>query len=427
MVNLNGIRLWLLFGLFCPHLLLAQNTVNLSLTEAYELSEKHYPLLENQSLLDGANKLKLENLEKSKLPGIYWKAFGSLQSEAPGLAAEGLPFSVDLPLYNLRTYAEANYLLLDGGRNDARQELEKLQLKTEQQALKVDLNTLKDRVNSPFFGTLLLRGQADLLEVTAKDLALRRETLEAAVRHGAALESEVDKIAVRQLEIQAQEEQLHSDEMALLSLLGNMVGKELSPEVELSLPDLSGFAWGMALNRPEQELFQLQKEALLANESLIEANRKPTLSAFATVGIGYPNPLNFFDDGLAPYARGGLNFSWKLFDWGKAGRDRELLVLRSEMIDNQRETFEHNLNLSNEKYREDILKLERQITRDREIAELQSKILKQLSSQLEHGVLPVNDYLLQVNAELRARQQLRLHEVQLNQIKVEYMTLRGAL
>ena len=151
------------------------------------------------------------------------------------------------------------------------------------------------------------------------------------------------------------------------------------------------------------------------------------MSAFAKAGFGYPNPLNFFDNSVSPYAIGGLGFSWNLFDWGKEGRDRELLIVQSQIIENQQKTFEHNLDLTEGKYREDIAKLEGRISRDQEIADLQSKILEQLSSQLEHGVITVTDYLTQVNTELRARQQLELHQVQLQQVKIDYLTQRGAL
>lgn len=405
-----------------------QPPASLSLTAAYEQAQATYPLLGNQAVLQQSTALQLERIEKSKLPTLYWKGQGTLQSETVQFPGDGaLPIQVDLPLYSLRTYTEANYLVLDGGRNAAQQQLQKLQLGVDEQSLQVELNGLKAQVNGPFFGVLLLREQAQLLDVTAQDLALRRETLEAGVRHGAVLESEVDKIAVRQLEIQAQQEQIQGDELALLSLLQNLTDTPLSPEVELTIPELSNFTWDEALQRPEQALFQLQKQALLARESLVEVERRPTLAAFANVGVGTPNPLNFFDNSLSPYAMGGVNFSWKIADWGQSDRDRELLQLQSQLIDNQRETFEHNLNLTNEKYREDSVKLEQQLARDREIADLQGKILRQLASQLEHGVITVNDYLTQANAELRARQQLSLHELQLQQVKVDYLTQRGAL
>lgn len=406
----------------------AQRSTSLSLIDAYEFAIAQYPLLENQPLLQQASDLRLENIEQSKLPTIQWKADATLQSEVVQFPGDGMvPINIDLPLYNLKTYAEAQYLLFDGGLHDARQEIENLQLLAEQQSLEVDVYSLRAQVNRYFFGVLLLREQSKLIDVTLKDLEEKKTNLQAGVRHGVVLESEVDKISVRQLEIQAEQEQLQQDIRAYLSVLEELTGTSLTEEVKLNLPVLDNFRLNQSLNRPEQQLFLLKKQALLANDQLIEANQKPKLNAFAKAGFGYPNPLNFFDNSVSPYAIGGLAFSWNLFDWGKEGRDRELLIVQSQIIDNQKKTFEHNLNLTEGKYREDIAKLENRIARDREIADLQNKILEQLSSQLEHGVITVTDYLTQVNAELRARQQLELHQVQLQQVKIDYLTQRGVL
>ncbi|HFA50725.1 MAG TPA: TolC family protein [Bacteroidetes bacterium] len=420
--------IFVILCLFCLRSGTAQPLASLSLSTAYEKANTNYPLLKNGQLLQEQTDLKLENLDRSRLPNVLWKADASLQSETVQFPGDGqVPIQIDLPLYKLKTYAEAQYLIYDGGLNEAKQDLEKLKSAADQQALQVDMYPLREQVNRYFFGVLLLREQIKLLEVTLNDLATKKETLEAAVRHGAMLESEVDKLTVRQLEIEAEKEQSQSGISALLAMLGKLTATDLPDDVELLLPDLNGFHLNQNLSRPEQTLFQLKKQALLGNENLIEAAQKPKLSAFAQAGLGYPNPLNFFDNSLSPYAMGGLSFSWKLFDWGKDDRDREMLAIQSQIIDNQRETFEFNLNLLEGKYREDLAKLENLIERDQEITALQGKILKQLSSQLEHGVITVNDYLSQVNAELKSRQKLRLHEVQLQQVKVDYLTKRGAL
>lgn len=418
----------LLFGVLCLTSGWAQRSTSLSLLDAYSFAKAQYPLLGNHPLLQQASNLRLENIEKSKLPTIQWKADATLQSEVvqfPG--GEMVPISIDLPLYNVKTYAEANYLLYDGGLRAAQKEVEKLQLTADQQSVEVDVYHLREQVNRYFFSILLLREQVKLMDVTLKDLEEKKATLEAGVRHGAVLESEVDKMAVRQLEIRAEQEQVQRDIRAYLSVLEELTGTSLNDDAQLNLPNLDAFRLNQTLTRPEQTLFQYQKQALLANEQLIEANRKPKLSAFAKAGFGYPNPLNFFDNSVSPYAIGGLGFSWNVFDWGKEGRDRELLTVKSQMIDNQQKTFEHNLNLTERKYQEDVAKLEDRIARDRQIADLQNKILQQLSSQLEHGVITVTDYLTQVNAELRARQELELHQVQLQQVKIDYLTQRGAL
>ena len=418
----------LLFGVLCLTGSWAQPSTSLSLADAYELAKTQYPLLGSHPLLQQASDLRLESIERSKLPTVQWKADATLQSEVVQFPGDGMvPINIDLPLYNVKTYADVNYLLYDGGLRAAQKEVEKLQLVADQQSLEVDVYQLREQVNRFFFGVLLLREQVKLLDVTLKDLSEKKQTLEAGVRHGVVLKSEVDKIAVRQLEISAEQEQVQQDIRAYLSVLEKLTGTSLTEDAKLTLPNLDAFRLNQSLNRPEQELFQLKKQALLANGQLIEANQKPKVGAFAKAGFGYPNPLNFFDSSISPYAIGGLSFSWNLFDWGKEGRDRELLILQSQIIENQQKTFEHNLNLTEGKYQEDIAKLEGRIERDREIADLQNKILAQLSSQLEHGVITVTDYLTQVNAELRARQQLQLHEVQLQQVKIDYLTQRGAL
>ncbi len=419
-------HLLIFLGLFSIVNGYTQSLDTLSLFQAYELAKQNYPLLKNKTLLHEATTLRLENLNKSRLPTIEWKADATLQSETVEFPGDSpLPFKLDLPLFNAKTYLEGQYLIFDGGINSAQKELESLQLEASQQSIEVDMNSLKGQINQFFIGVLLSKEQISLLEVTLKDLEIRKETLESGVRHGVVLESEVDKVSVKQLEITAEIEKIESDVKALIAVLERYVGVKLSKDLKLFLPATDDFQLGLQLNRPEQELFRLQKQALLANENLIQGVKRPKVSAFVRAGVGYANPLNLFDTSLSPYALGGLAFSWNLFDWGKSERDRQLLTVQSMVIDNQLETFEHNINLTEGKFREDIAKLEKQLLRDNEIAVLQNKILKQLAVQLEHGVITVSDYLIQANAELRARQQLQLHKTQLTQIKIDYLTQRG--
>ena len=406
----------------------SQQLASLSLSTAYEKATASYPLLGNQLLLQQQTDLRVQHMDQSRQPSIYWKADGTLQSETVQFPGDGMvPIEIDLPLYNLKTYAEAQYLIYDGGMNRARQDLEKLQLAADQQALQVELYPLREQVNRFFFSILLLREQVKILDVTLKDLSEKKLTLEAGVRHGVLLESEVDKLAVRQLEMEAEREQAQNDIAASLSMLQKLTATDLSNDVELVLPNMDGFQLNQPLRRPEQELFRLKNQALLGTEKLIKTNLQPKLSAFARAGIGYPNPLNFFDNSISPYAMGGISFSWNLFDWGKESLERELLAVQSQLIGNQQETFEFNLSLLEGRYREDIASIRDQIERDREISILQNKILKQLSSQLENGVITVNDYLTQLNAELQSRQKLQLHELQLVEVKVDYLTKWGAL
>jgi outer membrane protein TolC len=65
------------------------------------------------------------------------------------------------------------------------------------------------------------------------------------------------------------------------------------------------------------------------------------------------------------------------------------------------------------------------IQADNEIIELRKTVTASAKAQLENGVMTANDYLVEVNAEDQARQALIAHEIQLQQAKIKYQTIKG--
>lgn len=415
----------LMLAFLSASFLWSQSRSTLSLPEAYELTEKQYPILKNGSLLDQLYQIDLKKLDISQLPTIELKADGRIQSEVTQLPGEGLPIQTDLPLYSIKTFVEANYTIYDGGIPEIQKELKAAQLLADQQSLEVEKYSLRNQINQLFLGTLLLREQIKLLDITLEDLDARKERVQAGVTFGTVLESEVSKIKVRSLEIEAEKSNLISTEKGLVATLEALTGEAIDQTVRLELPDLPSPRYIPEIKRPEQTFFQLQKQALLANEKLLEAARKPKLGAYVQAGVGYPNPVNFLDDAFAPFAIGGVRFQWAITDWDKQKTDTERLTIAAQQFDNQQETFEYKLNTLTGKYLSDLDRLEEQIEKDREIADLQATILQQLAAQLEGGVITSTDYINQANLELAARQKLELHKTQLLQVQLDYLNSRG--
>ncbi len=405
----------------------------ISLQDCYRLAESNTAMSQNPQLLENLTNLRLENIDASRLPSVQWNARATLQNEVFGLPFDFPGVDVNIPLYSVQTNLEANYLIYDGGFAEARKVVEKAKLATDRQSVAVELNKLKEQVDKFYFGALLLQDQSRLLEVTRSDLAAKVEQLVAAVRHGVALESDLKKVQVEQLRIRSKIEEVRSDRRAMLAVLSSLTNQNLDENIQLELPPQqsnnqtlsAGQAGIQPSTRPELALFDLQKQQILATEGLINAANKPKVGAFVTAGVGYPDPLNFFDEEISPYVVGGVQFTWRFWDWKQSDRERQQLAVQSQLIDNQKKSFEQTIENLDGKFQEEILKIKNQIAADEEIAKLQGEILAQLSSQLEHGVITTTDYLLQSNAELQARLTMETHRVQLAQVEAAWRTWRG--
>ena len=407
--------------------LFPQGRKSLSLEEAYEAFEAHYPILGSDSLVDRIYKKELEKLKLDRRPDLFLQAEARIQTETVSLPEDsGLPLNIDLPLYSFKPFLELNYALYDGGLNSAQLEEKKAAWEVEKKSLEVESYGLRKRINQLFVGIALYKAQADLLQISQADLLERRKVLEAGQQSGVVLESEVSKLKVRELELEAQAKSLQFSIQGSLQTLEDLTGLELDPEVQLDLPLYQKLSSFPQINRPEQELFLLQQNSLMSKEGLLEAQHRPRIQLFAQGGGGIPNPLNFFDNNFSPYGIAGISFQWKLSDKKQLRHDREILFLRSQQIQKQKETFDFNMESTNANYRSRVENLDAQIQQDEEIARLQGDILSQLATQLENGIITSADYLIQSNAELRARQNLELHKIQLIQAQLDFLTERGA-
>ena len=158
---------------------------------------------------------------------------------------------------------------------------------------------------------------------------------------------------------------------------------------------------------------------------MIDVQKKPQLSAYAQAGVGYPNPLNFLANEVAPYGILGVQMNWKIADWNKTQVDKDILLLQSQKLINAEETFNFNLNSKKAKYQSDVNRLLSQIEQDEKIADLQAEILKQIAAQLDEGVITSSEYIIQVNAELLSRQNLLIHQTELSKLQLEFWSERG--
>jgi outer membrane protein TolC len=296
-----------------------------------------------------------------------------------------------------------------------------------QRLLDVDLYELKDKVNALFFGIILAREQRTLLATSLADIDTRLAALQAGYENGTVLESELAKLRVKKLELLSEDQNLEGTIAAQAHVLEALSGIKIDNDTRLELPETGILPYEDAVTRPEIDLYDARESTLEVEKDLLTARQLPRISAFAQGGYSDPNRFNFFDTNGKEFAIGGLRLSWNFFDWGIAKTRRLELDMRRNELENQKQTFVHNVGSRQEEFRENSDKILKQIANATEIAVLQKEILTQYNAQLENGVINVTEYLLQLNAELRARQQLELHKIELKRLQIDYLTLFGKL
>jgi len=407
----------------------AQPIDNLSLSAAYKQVEANYPLSGNKQLLQEVSELSKELIEKSRLPKINSNFEGRIQSENIQIGSQeaGSPLNLSVPRESYNANLTFDYTLYDGGIIAAQRQVEDASLRVNQQQLEVALRQLKTRVNTLFFAIELARQQKALLATSIENINTQIETQEAGVKLGTVLESELSKLLVRKLELMSDESRLEGDISAYFSVLERLLGVALSDDTELIIPDFSKETMDGEISRPEQKLYVYQKGLLAARETIVDAKRRPQIGVFAQGGVGYPNPLNFAEIDHSLYGLGGLRVQWTVFDWNQKQTEKEKLRVQAQQVEVERETFEFDISSREREYLQKMGALAQQLENDEQIVALQQDILTQTAVQLNNGVINSNDYLLQVNAELAARQELALHQVQLRQLQIDYLTHFGKL
>jgi outer membrane protein TolC len=292
--------------------------------------------------------------------------------------------------------------------------------------LEVQRFALRKIINQLFLRIQGLRAQGELFALSLADIEARAVQLRAAINQGTVLEGELSRLEVKKLELEAQQDNLAYQLEGAINSLSDWLGLTLPEDLILDFPDLSAMRLSDEIRRPELDQFEQQKALVLGQAELIDIQLKPKLSVFAQAGIGYPNPLNILDNNIAPYGLLGGGLTWTIKDWDQAQKKKDLLSLQARRIDHAAETFTFRLEKQTANYQADMARLDQQIRRQESIVRLQQQLLTEVTAQMEAGIATSTDYVLQLNAELAARQKIAILQTERQAIQLNYWNERGA-
>ncbi len=398
----------------------------LSLDSCQSFARINHPLLRQAGIIDEISQLRQQNIQTYNLPQFDLSVRTSWQSDVTKVSL-GIPgFSGPQPLAKdqYRAYLDLKQKLYDGGMAKRQHELEESDRLVSRQQIETDLYKIKEVVNTLYFNALLLQDYLRIIKLKKETLDANIKKVGSAVKNGVVLANELDQLNAEKLLTDQQETELQSSRITTLRLLEIVTGRPVEEKTVFSVPAVINIVSDSQVNRPEIELFTLQKSKLDKNAEILKISRKPYVYAFGQAGYGRPG-LNMLNNNLADWYMVGAGLSWNLWDWHKTQRNMASIRLQKEIINTNLDNFNRAVAMSLSQEENNFMKIKKLISSDEQLIVIKDQIAKRSETSLENGTTTSADYLRDLNASLQAKVNLETRKVQLAQSSVNYQTIKG--
>ena len=259
-------------------------------------ARENYPLIRQYELVEKLSEFNVQNASRAYLPQISLSGQATYQSEVMsfpeqmetqyrlmGLDMEGLRND------QYKMVLDVSQTIWDGGYIKSQKDAAKAEKVVSTASTDVEMYALRGRVNQIFFGILMLDENLKLNELVAKTLQSNYDFLEAGVKNGLALESDLYKIKAEIIANNQTKSRIETTRDAYIKVLSLMMGEEISGEAVFEKPSIDMLALQNENNRPELTLFDAQESALGAKEEMVNAAIMPRFKLFAQGLYGYPS------------------------------------------------------------------------------------------------------------------------------------------
>jgi len=419
------------------------NAQTLKIDDCYRLAKENFPLVKQYELIEKTKEFSIENAQKAYLPqfGIYGQA--TYQSDVTKIPLDfeamkpilgnNVPTIPEMSKDQYKLYGEVSYSLTDLATNKNQTDLIRANAEIETQKIEVELYKLRERINSLFFGVLLIDAQIAQTEIVKKDIQNGIDRAEVAIANGVALRSAADNLKAELLKTKQRTTELRATRKGYSDMLSLFVGQKIDENTVFDTPNPLKGAFGddaksplgdLGVNRPEMRLFDLQNQAFDLQNQLITNKNLPRVNLFVQGGYGKP-ALNMLSNNFDPYYVAGIRLNWNMSGFWTSKNERKQIGINQRGVQIQQETFLFNTNLALSQQNTEISKMQELITDDSEIIRLRENVKNTAQTQLENGTATTNDYLIAVNAEDQARQNRILREIQLLMYQYNVKTTTG--
>lgn len=412
----------LLLAILSAQFSYAQQSTVTTLDSCISWAKQHYPLLKQNGLLTDMSQTNINALNENWMPKLSFSAQGVYQTEVVQFNIPG--FNYHFPHDSYLGTVSLEQSIFDGGQTREQKNIEHLNTAAEVQKNEVELYKLVDRINQLYVSILLTRENINVLNVYKDDIDNRRKNLSAGQQNGLVLQSSLDELEAESLKTDQSLIESKDNLDALYRTLQFFTDHPITEATVFATTPIGGTTNGGGINRPELKLFSIQEEMLSSRYKLTNDYALPKVSFNAAGNYGRPGP-NFINQQLRFFGSAGVSVKWNISSLYGLSREKKKYNLNQEMVDIQREVFLFNLNTTLTTQTAQINSLQEMIEKDKTIVEKRHSVTTTSSAQLENGKITVTDYLTQLNAELQATLNQKIHEIKLMNAQTSYNTTKG--
>lgn len=390
--------------------------------------EVSYPLSETGKVLDDYYYLMERNLQATWYPQISASAQVSWQSDVPHVA---IPFSgvtlTSPPLDQYGLSVDLQQKVFDGGLSQNERKRLTKELVNEQLALEARILDVQRIFGRNFYAARMLLVRREVLTLKKGELEKRIIIVENALRDGAA---QLDNLAVLQAEMIVINRNLYAlllKYKANINIMESILARKIEDSIVLCSEGMLQINNIKAATiRPEVKRIDGMIEMMRYDKEKVKSVRRPQLYLFSSGGYGKPG-LNMLDDSWSSWFRIGGKISWKLWDWKTGARNEQKIVLKQQILHNERFDFERKLNISLVKQQALIDEYFAKQKSNKEILNIRKKIVERAGTALQNGSITMMEYLMKLDDEMETELECRLNAIEMEEALFSYQLLKGKL
>lgn len=383
-------------------------------------ARENYPVIKKYELLDCTENVELSDINKGWLPRLGLYAQSTIQNVVPSFPAslsdimEKMGGDIKgLGKLQYKIGLDLNQTIWDGGASKLQREVARQTTEVNKAALDVEMYGINSRVESLYFGILLLQSQIEQMQSSLEVYDANLARLNSMVKNGVAMQTDADMVEAQALTVR---QQLASADVAVKGyrkVLSIFTGMNLEKDV-LTMPQAELPA-NLTPERPELTLLNSQKLLNEKQREMVNVSLMPKFGLFAQTYYGYPG-IDYFKSMMSRDMTfnvvGGVKVSWNIDAFYNKKNSLQKIAIADSRIDAERETFLFNNSLQSTQQVEEISGIDAIIKEDNRIIDLRRNVRLAAESQLKNGVIDATALITKINDESQASLAASLHKIQ---------------